>query len=158
MSRSRFGAMVILGFSIVYGIMALHFPEIPAFNDSISPSSLPASLSVAGIIISMLIFLIPAESVTTTPKFTPESILRVSLLLLLMISYGLSIEILGFLIATILFLGVGFWIMGERKPKVIFLTAAITAFAFWLFLTQLLRIYLDSGSLGKLVFGLLNLD
>lgn len=158
MSRSRFGAMVILGFSIVYGIMALHFPEIPAFNDSISPSSLPASLSVAGIIISMLIFLIPAESVTTTPKFTPESILRVSLLLLLMISYGLSIEILGFLISTILFLGIGFWIMGERKPKVIFLTAAITAFAFWLFLTQLLRIYLDSGSLGKLVFGLLNLD
>ena len=150
--------MVILGFSIVYGIMALHFPEIPAFNDSISPSSLPASLSVAGIIISMLIFLIPAESVTTTPKFTPESILRVSLLLLLMISYGLSIEILGFLISTILFLGIGFWIMGERKPKVIFLTAAITAFAFWLFLTQLLRIYLDSGSLGKLVFGLLNLD
>ena len=75
-----------------------------------------------------------------------------------MISYGLAIKILGFLVSTILFLGIGFWIMGERKLKVILLTATITAFAFWLSLTQLLRIYLDLGSLGKIVFGLLNLD
>ena len=96
MSRNRLGAVVILGFSIAYGIIALHFPVPPAFNDSASPSSLPISLSAAGIIISMLILLFPTESVTTTQKLTPKGILRVSLLLLLMVSYGLSIEILGF--------------------------------------------------------------
>ena len=158
MSRNRFGALVILGFSIAYGIIALNLPEIPTFSDSGSPSSLPISLSATGIVISILILLLPAESVTATPKFTPEGLLRVGFLLLLMISYGLAIKILGFLVSTILFLGIGFWIMGERKLKVILLTATITAFAFWLSLTQLLRIYLDLGSLGKIVFGLLNLD
>ena len=157
MSRNRLGAVVILGFSIAYGIIALHFPVPPAFNDSASPSSLPISLSAAGIIISMLILLFPTESVTTTQKLTPKGILRVSLLLLLMVSYGLSIEILGFLVSTVLFLGIGFWIMGERKLKVILLIATVTAFTFWLSLTQFLKIYLDSGSLSKFVFGLLNL-
>jgi putative tricarboxylic transport membrane protein len=74
-----------------------------------------------------------------------------------MVSYGLSIEILGFLVSTVLFLGIGFWIMGERKLKVILLIATVTAFTFWLSLTQFLKIYLDSGSLSKFVFGLLNL-
>ena len=152
MSRNRFGAVIILGFSIAYGIIALHFPVPPVFNDSASPSSLPISLSVAGIIL-----LFPTESVTATPKLTPKSILRVSLLLLLMVSYGLAIEILGFLVSTVLFLGIGFWIMGERKLKVILLIATVTAFTFWLSLTQFLKIYLDSGSLIKFVFGLLNL-
>jgi putative tricarboxylic transport membrane protein len=105
----------------------------------------------------MLILLFPTESVTATPKLTPKSILRVSLLLLLMVSYGLAIEILGFLVSTVLFLGIGFWIMGERKLKVILLIATVTAFTFWLSLTQFLKIYLDSGSLIKFVFGLLNL-
>ena len=86
MSRNRFGAVIILGFSIAYGIIALHFPVPPVFNDSASPSSLPISLSAAGIIISMLILLFPTESVTATPKLTPKGILRVSLLLLLMVS------------------------------------------------------------------------
>ena len=64
MSRNRFGALVILGFSIAYGIIALNLPEIPAFSDSVSPSSLPISLSATGIVISILILLLPAESVT----------------------------------------------------------------------------------------------
>ena len=113
MSKNRFGAVVIFGFSIAYGMIALHFPVPPAFNDSASPSSFPISLSAAGIIVSMLIFLLPATSAATTP---------------------------------------------ERKLKVIFLTATVTTIIFWVSLTQFLKIYLDSGSLSKFVFGLLNLD
>ena len=158
MSKNRFGAVVIFGFSIAYGVIALHFPVPPAFSDSASPSSFPISLSAAGIIVSMLIFLLPAASVTTTPKFTSKGILRVCLLLLLMIFYGFVIKIFGFFVSTILFLSIGFSIMGERKLKVILLTATVTAFIFWVSLTQFLKIYLDSGSLTKFVFGLLNLD
>ena len=158
MSKNRFGAVVIFGFSIAYGVIALHFPVPPAFSDSASPSSFPISLSAAGIIVSMLIFLLPAASVTTTPKFTSKGILRVCLLLLLMIFYGFVIKIFGFFVSTILFLSIGFSIMGERKLKVILLTATVTAFIFWVSLTQFLKIYLDSGSLSKFVFGLLNLD
>ena len=158
MSKNRFGAVVIFGFSIAYGVIALHFPVPPAFSDSASPSSFPSSLSAAGIIVSMLIFLLPAASVTTTPKFTSKGILRVCLLLLLMIFYGFVIKIFGFFVSTILFLSFGFSIMGERKLKVILLTATVTAFIFWVSLTQFLKIYLDSGSLSKFVFGLLNLD
>ena len=158
MSKNRFGAVVIFGFSIAYGVIALHFPVPPAFSDSASPSSFPISLSAAGIIVSMLIFLLPAASVTTTPKFTSKSILRVCLLLLLMIFYGFVIKIFGFFVSTILFLSIGFSIMGERKPKIILLIATVPTFIFWVSLTQFLKIYLDSGSLSKFVFGLLNLD
>ena len=158
MSKNRFGAVVIFGFSTAYGVIALHFPVPPVFSDSASPSSFPISLSAAGIIVSMLIFLLPAASVTTTPKFTSKGILRVCLLLLLMIFYGFVIKIFGFFVSTILFLSIGFSIMGERKLKVILLTATVTTFIFWVSLTQFLKIYLDSGSLSKFVFGLLNLD
>tara|TARA_B100001750_G_C15153703_1_gene420856 strand:- start:231 stop:458 length:228 start_codon:yes stop_codon:yes gene_type:complete len=75
-----------------------------------------------------------------------------------MIFYGFVIKIFGFFVSTILFLSIGFSIMGERKLKVILLTATVTAFIFWVSLTQFLKIYLDSGSLSKFVFGLLNLD
>ncbi|MBB14078.1 hypothetical protein CMK22_02345 [Candidatus Poribacteria bacterium] len=158
MSKNRFGAVVIFGFSIAYGMIALHFPVPPAFNDSASPSSFPISLSAAGIIVSMLIFLLPATSAATTPELTSKGILRVFLLLLLMIFYGFVIKIFGFFVSTILFLSIGFSIMGERKLKVIFLTATVTTIIFWVSLTQFLKIYLDSGSLSKFVFGLLNLD
>ena len=158
MSKNRFGAVVIFGFSIAYGVIALHFPVPPAFSDSASPSSFPISLSAAGIIVSMLIFLLPATSATTTPELTSKGILRVCLLLLLMIFYGFVIKIFGFFVSTILFLSIGFSFMGERKLKVILLTATVTAFIFWVSLTQFLKIYLDSGSLSKFVFGLLNLD
>ena len=158
MSKNRFGAVVIFGFSIAYGVIALHFPVPPAFSDSASPSSFPISLSAAGIIVSMLIFLLPATSATPTPELTSKGILRVCLLLLLMIFYGFVIKIFGFFVSTILFLSIGFSIMGERKLKVILLTATVTAFIFWVSLTQFLKIYLDSGSLSKFVFGLLNLD
>ena len=158
MSKNRFGAVVIFGFSIAYGVIALHFPVPPAFSDSASPSSFPLSLSAAGIIVSMLIFLLPATSAATTPVLTSKGILRVFLLLLLMIFYGFVIKIFGFFVSTILFLSIGFSIMGERKLKVILLTATVTAFIFWVSLTQFLKIYLDSGSLSKFVFGLLNLD
>ena len=158
MSKNRFGAVVIFGFSIAYGVIALHFPVPPAFSDSASPSSFPISLSAAGIIVSMLIFLLPATSAPTMPELTSKGILRVCLLLLLMIFYGFVIKIFGFFVSTILFLSIGFSIMGERKLKVILLTATVTAFIFWVSLTQFLKIYLDSGSLSKFVFGLLNLD
>jgi len=65
----------------------------------------------------------------------------------LMVGYGLTIEPLGFLISTILFLSGGFWAMGERRIKIILLVSITVTVVFWFILTQLLKIYLEPGIL-----------
>ena len=160
MSKNRLGALVILVFSVGYGYLALDLPSIPSFEDAIDPSSLPIALSIVGVVISMLIFLIPAESpsivTTALSAIKPRNLCRVGGLLALMIAYGTAMNPLGFLISTVFFLVTGFWIMGERKPKTILIISIVTAFLFWLSLTQFLDIYLDSGIVGRLVSELLN--
>ena len=66
-------------------------------------------------------------------------------LLVSMVIYGLTISSLGFLGATILFLITGFWVMGIRQQKVLFLLPVIVATFFWFVLTKILGIYLDTG-------------
>ena len=160
MSKNRLGALVILVFSVGYGYLALDLPSIPSFEDAIDPSSLPIALSIVGVVISMLIFLIPAESpsivTTALSAIKPKNLYRVGGLLALMVAYGTVMNPLGFLISTVFFLATGFWIMGERKPKAILIISTVTPFAFWLSLTQFLDIYLDSGIVGRLVSELLN--
>ena len=160
MSKNRLGASVILVFSGVYGYLALDLPSIPSFEDAVAPSSLPIALSIVGIAVSMLIFLIPVESpsiiTTVFSAIKPKNLYRVGGLLALMVAYGVSMNPLGFLISTVLFLAMGFWIMGEREPKTILIISTVTTFVFWLSLTQFLGVYLDSGIIGRLVSELLN--
>jgi putative tricarboxylic transport membrane protein len=64
-----------------------------------------------------------------------------------MIAYGLALEWLGFLVATTLFLLIGFWLLGERRPKIMLAVSVPFTLGFWLLLTQALDIYLAPGQI-----------
>ncbi len=66
-------------------------------------------------------------------------------LMVLTLAYGFSLDWLGFLISTTLFLIAGFRILGEKRLKVLLLVAVPFVFIFWFGLTQLLEIYLAPG-------------
>ena len=68
-------------------------------------------------------------------------------LLVLMIAYGLALEWLGFLVATTLFLIVGFWMLGERRPGILLAVSVPFTVGFWLLLTKALDIYLAPGQI-----------
>lgn len=156
MRKDKVGALVILAFSIVYGAMALNIPEAPGIEGSgVTPSSLPIALSAMGIVTSLLILILPAarrtgrnaDEATFTAAFKGLDWRCAVFLFLLMVGYGLTLKPCGFLISTILFLCGGFWVMGERRIKLMLLVSIGVTIGFWFILTQLLRIYLEPGLL-----------
>ena len=148
MSKDKVGALVILVLSMAYGMMALNIPQPLGVVDSeVTPASLPIALSVTGIAVSLLILILPAKRESFTEAFKGLDFKRVGYIFLLMVGYGLTIEPLGFLISTILFLSGGFWAMGEGRVKIIVLVSITVSVVFWFILTQLLKIYLEPGIL-----------
>lgn len=154
MTKDKVGALVILILSIIYGAMALNIPEAPGIEDSgVTPSSLPIALSATGIIATLLILILPAARQASGEETSLAAAFRgldwrcAAFLFLLMAGYGLILKLLGFLIATILFLCGGFWAMGERRIKLMLLVSIGVTVGFWFILTQLLRIYLEPGVL-----------
>ena len=148
MSKDKVGALVILVLSMAYGTMALNIPQPPGVVDSeVTPASLPIALSVTGIAVALLILILPAKRESFIEAFKGLDFKRVVYIFLLMVGYGLTIEPLGFLISTILFLSGGFWAMGERRIKIILLVSITVTVVFWFILTQLLKIYLEPGIL-----------
>ncbi len=148
MSKDKVGALVILVLSMAYGTMALNIPQPPGVVDSeVTPASLPIALSVTGIAVALLILILPAKRESFIEAFRGLDFKRVVYIFLLMVGYGLTIEPLGFLISTILFLSGGFWAMGERRIKIILLVSITVTVVFWFILTQLLKIYLEPGIL-----------
>lgn len=154
MTKDKVGALVILILSIIYGAMALNIPEAPGIEDSgVTPSSLPMALSATGMIAALLILILPAARQASGEETSLAAAFRgldwrcAAFLFLLMAGYGLILKLLGFLIATILFLCGGFWAMGERRIKLMLLVSIGVTVGFWFILTQLLRIYLEPGVL-----------
>jgi putative tricarboxylic transport membrane protein len=71
----------------------------------------------------------------------------------LMLLYGLTFNFFGFLVATFLFLFIGFAILKERR---FLLSAAVSggvAVFMWAVLTQMFDIFLDSGDLYRFLAG-----
>jgi len=59
--------------------------------------------------------------------------------------YGVGLTYIGFVLATSFFLLAGFYLLGERRKKVLFGASFPFVIAFYLLLTQGLDIYLEPG-------------
>ena len=75
-----------------------------------------------------------------------ENIKTIALVILLMVIYSTLLEPLGFIVSTLLFLIAGFWVMGERRGRILLLSSVPMVVIFWLVMTQLLDIYLAAGT------------
>ena len=145
LSKERIGALFFLVVSITYGYLATEIKLYPGDElDPMTAQTLPFVLSGMGIVLS-LVLLISGDHKAIQAGGARLNWKPVIALMLLTLFYGLSLDWLGFLIATTVFLIAGFRILGEKRIKVLLLVAVPFVFVFWFGLTQMLDIYLAPG-------------
>jgi putative tricarboxylic transport membrane protein len=147
LSKERIGALFFLVLSMAYGYYGSEIRLYP--GDELEPmnaQTLPYVLSIMGIGLSVFLLLAGKDTRPQRVKQSKEW-LPVVLLLVLTLIYGLTLDWLGFLISTTLFLIGGFWVLGERRWSVLLKVAVPFVLLFWGLLTQVLDIYLAPGRL-----------
>jgi putative tricarboxylic transport membrane protein len=147
LSKERIGALFFLVLSITYGYYGSEIRLHPGDEfEPMNAQTLPYVLSILGIGLSIFL-LITARQPEHKTETDKHEWLPVILLIGLTLIYGLTLDWLGFLISTTLFLIGGFWILGERRWRVLLKIAIPFVLVFWGGLTQLLDIYLAPGRL-----------
>lgn len=152
MALDRWIALVLLGICLIYGYTAWF-----AMDDSLAPfmrrnpiwpSTFPKGLSVMGIVASMIILLGLEKSEFVPGDIDYRRLLEYKLgqallLLALMVAYALCLRPLGFVPATVAFLVLGSFILGERKWHVMLPVAIVATLCVWYLVQQVLGIFLS---------------
>ncbi|MGB1239102.1 MAG: tripartite tricarboxylate transporter TctB family protein [Pseudomonadales bacterium] len=144
--KDRIGGLIFLALALGYGYSATLIPQYPGDEYEVfTAKTLPFVLAVLGGFLSLALLL---SSLREERKRIPNYNWQIAAKLIgLMVIYGAVLEYLGFLIATALFLLVGYWLLGERRKLVLFMCSGPLVIFFWYVLTQLLEIYLAPGAL-----------
>ena len=151
-AKDRIGGLIFLALSIGYGFSITLIPMYPGDEYEVfTAKTLPTALAILGAILS-LVLIVSARNETKSELPSLDWTIALKLIAL-MVSYGVILEPLGFLIATSVFLFVGYWILGERRKLILFLCSVPLVIFFWYVLTQLLDIYLAPGALMQAIFG-----
>ncbi|RKF18535.1 tripartite tricarboxylate transporter TctB family protein [Alginatibacterium sediminis] len=148
LSQQQLGGLFFLVLSAVYGYFVQDIQLFAGAEfEPFTPRTLPKILSFLGICFSLFIIFTGRRTGDTSAKL--ESRAQVVLLLIAMLVYGLFVDWLGFLLATIIFLGASFRIMGEKNKRRAWSVAIIFSVLFWALLTQLLDVYLEPGAIWR---------
>jgi putative tricarboxylic transport membrane protein len=152
MAREKLGPLVMLLFSMAYGLLALKIPlSFMAQNEFFTSRTMPYALAVLGFILSLLILVMPTVDPAGKKTLKEETHgmdwKKAILLVVAMIIYGLVMKWLGFIISSIVFLMIGFYVLGERKLKRMALAAIPLVILLWFIMSSLLGVYIAPGEL-----------
>jgi putative tricarboxylic transport membrane protein len=152
MAREKVGALIMLLFSMSYGMLATKITlTFLSQQETFTARTMPYALSVLGILLSLAMLVLPtADSAgqkslgeETKGMDWPTAIL----LVVLMLVFGLTMKWLGFIVASIIFLLVGFWILGERRKKLMLFAAIPLVIVLWCIMSLLLGVYIAPGEI-----------
>jgi len=160
-SKNKVGSSFILLFSLIYLAAIFKIPVNESLSyDVVSARTLPYCLALVAILVCLLQIFVSAEDdaeddaeeslYAAIQGFQWQPCLQLTAAMFL---YGMSFEFLGFLLATFLFLLVGFAILKEKRYLLSLSVAGGVALFMWLVLTQLFSIHLDSGEVYRMIFG-----
>ncbi len=153
-TKDHIGGMLFLCLSVAYGYYAGQIPMLP--GDEFEPfnaQTVPGALALLGGVLSLLLLLSARLDPTRRLRLSGYDFLLVALLLGLVVLFGFALEWLGFLVSTVLFLIGGYWLLGERRIRILLLASVPFAVGIWFALSQLLDIYLAPGRLFAAIFG-----
>ncbi len=153
-TKDHIGAMVFLCLSVAYGYYAGQIPMLP--GDEFEPfnaQTVPSALAVLGAVLSLVLLVTTRMDTNQRLRLGGYDFVLVALLLVLVMLFAIALEWLGFLISTVLFLIGGYWLLGERRIKILLIASVPFAVFIWFALSQLLDIYLAPGRLMTTLFG-----
>jgi len=152
MAREKVGALIMLLFSVAYGLLATKIPlTFLSREETFTARTMPYALAAMGVFLSLAILILPTadpegkKSLGEVTKGMDWS--TAILLVVLMMAFGLTMKWLGFIIASIVFLLVGFWILGERRKKLMLLAAIPLVLVLWGIMSVLLGVYIAPGEI-----------
>ncbi len=141
-TKRRIGGLLLLAFCVTYGLLSQQIPLLPIqARSAFNAKTMPEVLSVLGIALSLAIVFLPApgEYLELKGKAWGMTIA----FLVLMSFYGLTIRPLGFVLSSSILLGVGYWILGERKWWLLLITSVPVATAFWALMSLGLGVFIE---------------
>lgn len=152
MTRDLMPGLVFFVLSSGYFVMSMDIPLY--FGDEDAPfnaQTFPYLLGILGMATSALMIffgLRPRAESSDLPS--DHSWAPVGYMCILMIGFGVALGIAGFFLATVLFLGSGLVLLGERRPLIIIAVPLAAATAFAVLLHGILGIYMDDPLLAFL--------
>ena len=156
MAREKVGALIILLFSVAYGLLARKIPlSFLSQQEIFTARTMPYGLAIIGVLLSFFIIVLPTvdpegkKSLSETTKGMDWST-AIQLVILMMV-FGLIMKWLGFILSSILFLMGGFWVLGERRFKLMLFSALLLVAVLWFIMAFLLGVYLAPGEIFYLL-------
>ena len=153
-NRARVGSLLLILFSLFYLRYIYDIPIDTQFGETtISARTLPMGLAILMIVFSLVQFFIGEDGPSISSSVKGYQWRTTISLCVLMLVYSLVFSFLGFVISTLCFLLVGFYILGEKRWKLSLSVAFGLTLFMWGILTQLLDLYLDNGEVLRLILG-----
>jgi len=159
MTKTRAGSLFFLAFSVLYFYQSFNIHLLPGSHyDAMTAKTFPFYLGILGITISSVMLLFTYIKVDVEDMFDMEKLRtfdfkKGAYFIVAMLFYGFTIRTLGFIIATIIFLIIGFKILEEKNWKTILLTSFGVSIVFWFLLTQILGVYIEQGMIFDYLLG-----
>lgn len=152
MAREKLGALIMMMVSIAYGIGAFSIPlTFLAEQEMFNSRTMPIALAVVGAIISLLILILPTVDPDGKPTLREVTHgmdwKKSNMLLVSMIIYGLVMKWIGFILASIIFLIIGFRILGETRKKILLIASIPLVCVLWVIMSLLLGVYIAPGEI-----------
>jgi putative tricarboxylic transport membrane protein len=156
MKTEKTGALILLMFSIAYGLLAFKVPlTFLAQRETFNARTLPFVLGIIGAILSLLILVLPSgktdEEVKVKDAFRGLDWSSVGFLIGIMIFYSITLRFLGFVISSIIFLVSGFYILGERRIWLLFIGSVPLVLFIWFLMSRILGMYIAPGEIFYLL-------
>lgn len=152
MAREKIGALLILLFSMGYGMLATRIPlTFLSSQETFTARTMPYALAALGVFLSLAILVLPVVDPSGKKSLGEETKgmdwSTAIFLVVAMFIFGLTMKWLGFILASITFLCIGFWILGERRKKLMFFTAVPLVLVLWAIMSLLLGVYIAPGEI-----------
>ena len=153
-TKDHIGGLLFLGLSVVYGYYAYEIRMFP--GDQFEPfnaQTVPVALSWIGGVIAILMLATASKDQQDKLSFVGLDIALVAKLMVLVWVFAQALQWLGFLLSTIGFLMLGYWLLGERRLKTLLMASVPFGLGFWFLLAQVLEIYLAPGQIWHWLLG-----
>lgn len=150
MTKNAIGSIFFLIFSSFYFYNVFNIKQMPGSQwEVMTASTFPFYIGLAGIIVSILMLVlsfIEKEKIYLTMNYLKTLDFKTTAYFIIaMFFYGYTISNLGFIIATIMFLSIGFVILKEKDIKKILLISVGVSIGFYLLLNNVLGVYINPG-------------